>query len=356
MELDCFTDGSAIQSIGDAAARLEAHGHGCLWSVEAQHDPFLPLVIAAGRTSRIRLGTCISVAFARSPMTLAQTAHDLHRLSSGRFILGLGPQVRAHIERRFSMPWSSPVARMREFVQALRAIWATWETGIPLRFEGEFYRHTLMAPNFDPGPTGYGIPPIYLAAVGQQMTAVAAQMADGLVCHPLATPRYLSEVTAPAVARARTQRAESRAFCVTVSVLAATGPDDAALAASIANVRRKIAFYASTPAYRPMLDVHGLGHVQLVLNQLARQGRWDEMSEHISDDVIRLFAAVGSPREIGRVVRQRFAGIADRVALYELDGLGRLKRDGRYLTAPRSLPELMAGFYGREGQIPAPAA
>jgi probable F420-dependent oxidoreductase len=352
VELDCFADGADIPSIGDVAARLETHGHGCLWSVEAQHDPFLPLVIAAGRTSRMRLGTSISVAFARSPMTLAHTAHDLHRLSSGRFILGLGPQVRAHIERRFSMPWSSPVARMREFVQALRAIWTAWGTGAPLRFEGEFYRHTLMAPNFDPGPIGYGVPPIYLADVGPQMTAAAAELADGLLCHPLATPRYLTEVTIPAVTRARARRAESQAFCVTVSVLAATGPDDAALAASVANVRRKIAFYAATPAYRPILDVHGLGHVQPVLNELARQGRWDEMSKYIGDDVLGLFAVVGSPREIGRAVRQRFAGIADRVALYELDDLGRLRRDGRYLTEPGSLPELMAGFSDRETRIP----
>lgn len=346
MELDCFADGTDIQAIGDAAARLEAHGHGCMWTVEAQHDPFLPLVIAASQTTAMRLGTNISVAFARSPMTLAHTAHDLHRLSRGRFILGLGPQVRAHIERRFGMAWSSPAARMREFVQALRAIWTAWETRTPLRFEGEFYRHTLMAPNFDPGPTGYGAPPVYLAAVGPRMTAVAADIADGVLCHPLATPGYLSAVTVPAVSRARAQRAAAEVFCVSASVLAATGPDEEALATSITNVRRKIAFYAATPAYRPMLDAHGLGGLQPELNNLARQGRWDEMSAQIGDDVLGLFTVVGSPRDIGRAVRQRYADVADRIVIYELDDLGRLRRDGRYLTQPGSLPELMAGFYG----------
>jgi probable F420-dependent oxidoreductase len=310
-----------------------------MWSVEAQHDPFLPLVIAAGSTSRMRLGTNIAVAFARNPMTVAQVASDLHRMSQGRFILGLGPQVRAHIERRFAMPWSRPVARMREFVLALRAIWASWESGEPLCFEGEFYRHTLMAPNFDPGPTGHGPPAVYLAAVGPRMTAAAGEVADGLLCHPLATPAYLSAVTLPALGSAPD-------FVVVASVLAATGADEAALTASRENVRRKIAFYAATPAYRPILELHGLLELQPELNELARRGRWDEMAGRVDDAVLERFAVVGRPGDIGRAVRERFAGLADRVTIYELDGAGRLLLEGRYLAEPGPLRELMAGFNG----------
>jgi probable F420-dependent oxidoreductase len=344
VKLDCYILGEDLDAIGASAASMQANGHGCIWSIESQHDPFLALGVAAARTSSIRLGTNIAVAFARNPMTVAQTAHDLHGLSKGRFILGLGPQVRAHIERRFSMPWSKPVARMREFVLALRAIWGSWETGAPLRFEGEFYRHTLMAPNFDPGPSGYGRPPVYLAAVGPRMTATAGEVADGLLCHPLTTPQYLSTVMMPALRRKRGARSGSNEFPVVVSALVATGPDPAAVETSVCNVRRKIAFYASTPAYRPILEVHGLGHLQPLLNELARQARWDEMAAHIDDDILEVFAIVGSPVEIGRTVRRRFDGLADRVTLYELDDLGRLMLVGRYLAQPGPVRELMTGF------------
>jgi len=337
VELDCYVAGSTLASIASGATALEASGHGCMWSVEAQHDPFLPLVAAASSTSRMRLGTNIAVAFARNPMTVAVAARDLQQLSKGRFILGLGPQVRAHIERRFSMPWSWPVARMREYVLALRAIWASWETGERLCFEGKFYRHTLMGPNFDPGPTGYGPPPVYLAAVGPQMTAAAGEVADGVLCHPLTTPSYLSAVTRPALGSARV---------VVASVLAATGASEPALAASIHNVRRKIAFYAATPAYRPILDLHGLGDLQPSLNELARAGRWEDMAGLVDDPVLSRFAVVGRPAEIGRAVRERFAGLADRVAIYELDDAGRLLREGRYLAEPEPLQELMAAFNG----------
>ena len=250
---------------GDARPRLPVERGGAARPVPAAHDRRWPDIPHAPRHEHLgglRPQPDDARAHrARPAAAVLRTVHPRPRAAG-----------QAHIERRFSMPWSSPVARMRGFVQALRAIWTAWETGAPLRFEGEFYRHTLMAPNFDPGPTGYGVPPIYLAGVGPQMTAAASEVADGLLCHPLATPRYLTEVTIPAVTRARARRAESQAFCVTVSVLAATGPDDAALAASVANVRRKMAFYAATPAYRPILDVHGLGHVQPVLNETGPAG------------------------------------------------------------------------------------
>jgi probable F420-dependent oxidoreductase len=344
VNLDCYILGEDLETIGRSAATMEAHGHGCMWSIESQHDPFLALGVAAARTSSMRLGTNIAVAFARNPMTVAQTAHDLQQLSKGRFILGLGPQVRAHIERRFSMPWTKPVARMREFVLALKAIWAAWETGTPLCFNGEFYRHTLMAPNFDPGPSGYGCPPVYLAAVGPQMTATAGEVADGLLCHPLTTPQYLSTVMMPALWRDRETPSGRTEFPVVVSLLVATGPNPTAVETSVGNVRRKIAFYASTPAYRPILEVHGLGHLQPQLNELARQARWNEMAAYIDDDILDVFAVVGSPAEIGRTVRHRFAGLADRATLYELDDLGRLMLVGRYLAEPDPLHQLMAGF------------
>jgi probable F420-dependent oxidoreductase len=344
MELDCYILGTDVDSIGDAASSMEALGFGCMWSIESQFDPFLPLVVAATRTTRLRLGTNIAVAFARSPMTVAQTAHDLHRLSGGRFVLGLGPQVKAHIERRYSMPWSRPVARMREFVQALRAIWDSWETGERLAFEGEFYRHTLMGPIFDAGPTGYGPPPIYLAGVGPMMTAAAGDVADGLLCHPLTTPKYLAEVTRPALAGPLGAGGGRRDFTVVASVLAATGRDDAAIEEAARHVRRKIAFYGATPAYRPMLDVQGLGDLQPALNDLARQARWADMTELVDDDVLHTFAVVGGPREFGRSLQQRFAGLADRATIYELDELGRLRLDRRYLAEPEPVRELMAGF------------
>ncbi len=347
MELDCYVLGTDVASIGDAAVRLEAGGHGCMWSIESQYDPFLPLLVAASRTSTMRVGTNIAVAFARNPMTVAQTAHDLQRFSRGRFILGLGPQVRAHIERRFSMQWSSPARRMREFVLALRAIWTAWETGSPLDFSGEFYRHTLTGPNFDPGPTGYGPPPVWLAAVGPKMVAVTGEVADGLLCHPLTTPEYLSKVILPIAERARLQRDAPGDFSIVVSVLGATGPDDAAINASVHNVRRKIAFYAATPAHRPMLELHGLGDLQPKLNTLARQGRWDEMAAAIDDGVLDRFAVVGSPGEIGQAVRKRFAGLADRATIYELDAMGRLDLEQRHLAEPQSLRDLMAGFLGK---------
>lgn len=345
MELDCYFLGDDLHSIGEAASNFEALGHGCLWSIESTRDPFLPLVAAAARTTRMRIGTNVAVAFARTPMTVAQTAHDLQRLSGGRFVLGLGTQVRAHIERRYSMVWSAPAARMREFVRALRAIWQAWETGGPLSFEGDFYRHTLMAPNFDAGPTGFGTPPVYLAAIGRRMASVAGEVGDGLLCHPLTTPEYLSGVVMPAVADGRESARRDGGFSVVVSVLAATGRDGAALETSIRNVRRKIAFYASTSAYLPMLEMHGLGYLQPELNELARNGRWEEMERLVGDDVLERFAVVGSPGDIGRAVRNRFEGLADRATVYELDPMGRLMLTDRYLAEPGPLTEMMAGFH-----------
>src|SRR5271166_1513727 len=188
-------------AVVDRAREAEAAGYDGLWSAETSHDPFLPLVLAAEHTERIQVGTGIAVAFARNPMTLATTANDLHTMARGRFMLGLGSKIKPHIEKRFSMPWSHPAPRMRELILAVRAIWASWAEGTRLAFRGEFYRHTLMTPMFDPGPNPYGNPPVFLAAVGTRMTEVAGEVADGLLAHAFTTERYLREVSLPALER-----------------------------------------------------------------------------------------------------------------------------------------------------------
>ena len=238
----------------DEARRHEKAGYDGLWTSESAHDPFLPLVLAAEHTGQIALGTAIAVAFARSPMQLAYTAHDLQAYSGGRFILGLGSQIKPHIERRFSMPWSHPAPRMREFIMAMRAIWSAWNDGAELSFRGDFYQHTLMTPFFSPLPAPGGAPEVFLAAVGEAMTAVAGEVADGLLVHAFSTERYLREVTLPALGSGLTAAGRSRAD-VEVSMLAmiATGDTEEEMARAVAGARQQIAFYGSTPAYRGVL-------------------------------------------------------------------------------------------------------
>ncbi len=247
----------------------------------------------------MELGTSIVVAFARSPMTLANTAWDLQALSGGRFLLGLGSQVRAHIERRFSMPWSHPAARMREFIAALQAIWASWQDGTPLDFRGDFYQHTLMTPMFNPGPLPQGPPRAFLAAVGTAMTRVAGEVADGLLVHGFTTRSYLQDVTLPALATALDRAGRSRSeFQVKYSPFLVTGSSEAELADAATEARERIAFYASTPAYRPVLEHHGWGDLQTELNHLARRGEWKAMGGLIDDDVLEAFALVAPRSEL----------------------------------------------------------
>jgi len=303
--------------IADAARRGEELGYDGLWSAETSHDPFVVLAQAAAATERVELGTSIAVAFARNPMTLAVVANDLQTLSGGRFALGLGSQVRAHITRRYSMPWSHPAPRMREMVLAIRAIWAAWNVpGTALDFAGEYYTHTLMTPFFDPGPNPYGPPRIVLAAVGRHMTEVAGEVADGLLVHSFTTERYLREVTLPALAAgaARAGR-DRRAIEVGVPGFVVTGRDEGELAAAAAEVRRQIAFYASTPAYRPVLDLHGWGDLHPEAHRLSRQGAWAEMGQLIDDEVLHTFAVVGPIEEVPGLVRARFGDLADRFSL-----------------------------------------
>ncbi len=295
---------------------LEEIGYDGVFSFEAKHDPFLPLATAAEHTERVTLGTAIAIAFARNPMNLANLAFGLQSLSGGRFILGLGSQVRPHIEKRFSMPWSKPAARMREIALAIRAIFESWETGAPLRFEGAHYRHTLMIPAFDPGPNPFGPPPIYTAGFGPRMTAVAGEAADGFFAHPFTSRRSLLENTLPALDRGLAKSGRSRAALdVICATLVVTADDEASFAQAVTAARKHLAFYGSTPAYRPTLDCHGWGELHVELNRLSKQGRWDEMGELIDDEVLETIAVVGERSQIAGKLRARLDGIADGVSI-----------------------------------------
>ncbi|MFC4852102.1 TIGR03617 family F420-dependent LLM class oxidoreductase [Actinophytocola glycyrrhizae] len=304
------TAGGSVHEIDAQVAQARRIGLDGVWTTETSRDPFLPLLLATQRAPELTVGTAVAVAFARNPMTVAVTANDLHAMSGGRFVLGLGSQVSAHITRRFSMPWSNPAARMREFVLALRAIWSSWQTGERLRFTGEYYSHTLMPPLFRPDPNPHGTPPVVLAAVGPRMTRVAAEVADGLLVHSLTSERYLREVTRPQLT------GHAPGFTVCYPGLVATGADERTFAAAVAKVREQIAFYAATPAYRAVLDLHGWGDLHTELHRLSRRGDWDTMTGLVDDTVLRTFAVVGEPAEAGAEIAGRYAGLVDRFTLY----------------------------------------
>lgn len=316
MLVDCPI-GNDLATAASAAARAEATGYDGVWASETANDPLLPLVLAAEHTERVDLGTAIVVAFGRSPLTLALAAWDLNAFSRGRFILGLGSQIKPHIERRYSMPWSHPAPRMREFILALRAIWDCWQNGTRLNFRGEFYSHTLMTPFFSPEPNEVGGPRVVLAAVGKLMTMVAAEVADGLLVHPFTTERYLREVTIPVVEAGLVEGGRARAdFEMSYPALIVAGDTDEQLAEADFRVRRQIAFYASTPAYKGVLDLHGWGDLQPALNALSKASKWDEMAGLITDDVLDAFAVRGRPDEIAGLLEERYGDAIDRVSLY----------------------------------------
>lgn len=300
-----------------AAKRLEEAGYDGGWAAETGRDPFIALAVAAGATERLELATGIAVAFARNPMTLAMLANDVHQLSRGRFILGLGSQIRAHITKRFSMPWSHPAPRMRELILAIRAIWAAWQNGEKLDFRGEFYTHTLMTPFFDPGPNPFGNPPIVLAAVGEHMAEVAGEVGDGLLVHPFTTSRYLSEISLPALERGAAKAGKSRAeLTVALPGFVVTGSDEAEMAASAVAAKQQIAFYGSTPAYRPVLELHGWGDLQTDLHAKSKRGEWQQMGEMIDDRVLAAFAVLAPPESVATAVLERWGGLVDRFSFY----------------------------------------
>ena len=327
-----------LARVAAEAAQYEKLGFDGVASRETEHDPFLPLALASQQTTRLHLMTAVAVAFARSPMTLAHEAHDLNSLSGGRFILGLGSQVKAHIERRFSMPWSHPAARMREMVQAIRAIFAAWYDGEKLAFEGQFYRHTLTSPTFTPKDTQAGKPPIFLAAVGPQMTETAGAVADGLIIHPFTTPSYLRQATLPHLNVGLQSAGRPSSACRTcLAPFIVSGRNEDELAKSRRLAADRIAFYASTPNYRPVLEQHGWGELQSQLHALTRQGRWTELGSLITDDVLQQFAVVGKVSEIAPELSRRFGDIITDLSLtnecLDNEALREIARDLKKLSA-----------------------
>jgi probable F420-dependent oxidoreductase len=301
----------------EVARRVEADGFDGIWCAETAHDPFLPLVLAAEHTERVELGTGITVAFARNPMTMAVVANDLQAYSKGRFILGLGSQIKPHIEKRYSMPWSRPAARMREYVLALRAIWTAWNTGERLRFKGDFYTHTLMTPMFDPGPNPFGPPKVFVAAVGERMTEVAGEVADGLLAHGFTTARYMREVTMPALERGLSRSDRSRAEVeVSYPAMIVTAADEDELRTASRAVKTQLAFYGSTPAYLPVLALHGWDDLHTELNRLSKRGEWHAMADLVDDEVVDAFAIVAPPEDVPRLLLERFGDMVTRVSFY----------------------------------------
>ena len=296
-----------------AIAALEQRGYDAAFSAEINSDPFFPLVLAAEHSQTIALTTSISVAFARNPMTMANLSWDLNQYSRGRFTVGLGSQIKPHITRRFSMPWSKPAARMREFILAMRAIWACWETGEKLDFNGEFYQHNLMTPMFTPSRKDYGAPGVNLAAVGPLMTEVAAEVADGVIAHGFTTAKYLEQVTLPAVARGLEKSGRKREdLDISLPAMVVAGIDEEAFAQSRAAVQHQLGFYASTPAYRPVLEAHDWGELQTEANQLTRAGRWEDMGALITDEILNTFAIVSEDIEqVPSLLQQRYGHLAD---------------------------------------------
>jgi probable F420-dependent oxidoreductase len=332
------------RACGPAAQTAEADGYDCVQSNELRHDPFAPLAFAALATGRIALATSVAIAFPRSPMVVANHAWDLARHSNGRFVLGLGSQVKAHNERRFSVPWIAPAERLGEYVRALRAIWRTWETGAKLDFKGQHYNFTLMTPEFSPGTQGLPMIPVAMAAVGPVMLKTAARVADSVRLHGFATRKYLQEVVRPMLAAELAASGKSfSGFEVTGGGFIATGPDDAAVQAAAEKVRYRVAFYGSTPAYRSVFEAHGIGDLGARLHEKVREGKWNEISTLVSDDVLDLFVARAPYEGIAEAIEQRFGGVADTVTLEFLPADTTATRR-RVIEAVQKIPHQFTGF------------
>jgi len=303
---------TSLANIPAFAQAAESLGFDALWVSETMHDPFMPGALIAEHTRRVQFGTAIAVAFARSPATLAYTAWDLAQASRGRFILGLGTQVKAHIERRFGMPWpESPVNKLREQIAAIRAFWKTWQIGEPLNQRGEYYKLTLMSPFFNPGPIENPAIPIFIAGVNTGLARLAGEAADGFNVHPFHSPRYLQEVILPGIEQGAVKAGRNRAeIQVFVTVLVATTPAERAFC------QQQIAFYASTPSYRAVMALHGWESTAETLTNLAGRGRWGEMPALIEDEMLETFALVSKPEQIPEALVRRYQGLADRLSLY----------------------------------------
>ncbi len=332
------------REVPQAAREAEEAGFDAVMTVELGHDVFTPLAVAALATERVELTPSVVVAFPRSPTVLASQAWDLHANSNGRFVLGLGSQVKGHNERRFGIPWTAPAPRMRDYVLALRAIWKCWETRGKLAFDSPHYKLSLMTPDFSPEPTGLPMVPVTIAAVGEAMLRAAGQVADGVRLHPICSRKYLEEVCMPQMAEGMRRGGRSRAhFDIHGGGFVCTGPDEATVAAEMDKARRRIGFYGSTRTYLPILQLHGLGDLGLKLHRMSVEGRWADMGALISDDVVRIFAACGTFAELPRAIEQRFGGAADSVDIHFPPGtpVGVARE---LVTDIKSIPHTFAGF------------
>lgn len=315
MRLDRYLASDRIGTVGREAHRARRVGFHGVMAAETSHDPFLALAVASTTEPDLELGTAVAVAFARSPMTVAHSSWDLADMSGGKFRLGLGTQIRPHIVGRFSMPWSEPVPRMREYIASLRSIWAAWQNGEPLRFKGDHYRFSLMTPFFDPGPIEHPGVPVYLAAVGPAMCRLVGEAADGIHIHPFHTRRYLEDTVGPAIAAgaARTSR-DPAAVTRVATLFVVTGSDGRAMERSAAIVRNRIAFYASTPAYRAVLDTHGW-EIGDELTAMSKRGEWSAMGSMVDDEILSTVAVVAPPDRVAQAIKERCAGTVDRLGL-----------------------------------------
>lgn len=315
MKVHLQVDGSPAGATA-SAAEIAATGADGLFTFEGQHDVFFPLLLAAGTTG-LDLMTNVAVAPPRSPLHLAHSAYDLQLYSGGRFRLGLGSQIKVHIEKRYGSKWDRPAARMAEAIAAIKAIFAAWEGQGRLDFRGEFYTHTVMAPNVNPGPNPFGPPPVLLGALGPVMTRTAAEVADGLLVMPFNSARHFAERTVPAIGEGlrRSDRASGE-FTIIAQAMVAVGRDEADLAAAVNGVASLIAFYGSTPAYLPVLQVEGWADVQPELNALSKQGRFAEMRRLISDEMVARIGIVGTPEECAQEIAARFGEHAGEVCCY----------------------------------------
>jgi probable F420-dependent oxidoreductase len=312
MKLDASIPPTSLGEVPEIARAAEAMGFDAIWSTETMHDPFLPGALIAEHTRRLHFGTAVAIAFARSPATLAYTAWDLAQVSAGRFILGLGTQVKAHVERRFGMPWpESVVGKLREQMDAIRAFWKTWQTGEKLNFRGEHYKLTLMSPFFNPGPIQNPEIPIYIAGVNTGLARLAGEAADGFLVHPFHTPRYLREVLLPAIQQGAEKAGRNRsAVTISATAFSVTAPEEDLF------VRSQLAFYASTPSYRPVMALHGWEEIAERLSGHAARAEWGEMPGLISDEMLAEFAVLASPADLPAALMERYAGLADRLGLY----------------------------------------
>ena len=311
-----------LRRVPEAARAAEAEAYDGIIAMENQHDPFLALAVAGAATERIELHTGVAIAFARTPMAVAEIGWDMAGSTGGRFVVGLGSQVRAHNERRFSVRWSPPAPRMREYVQVLRAVWRCWKTSEKPAYEGQHYKFTLMTPNFTPPPIAAPPPPVMIAAVGPAMLRVAAEECDGVKLHGFCTRKYLTDEIMPRIEAGLAKAGRKREnYEISGGGFLATGADDATVAKRFEWVRQRVAFYGSTPAYYPVLAVHGLEDLGLKLNAMVREGRWGDLAKQVPDDVAHLFAAVGRHDEIVGAIERRFGGLVDSLTLRG-DGVG----------------------------------